>query len=140
VTTTVILAAAWVYRPASLTERGTDDVWDEDSAYIEMLAKEGQRLRMQSAGQDGDGDGDGDEAESDGADSDDEIEEELGFVSPLEQLDVYVRFRRALAALQNSNSQLYLAATTALSVDEQAFLMELMREAETREAAAAAQA
>ncbi|KAI0029851.1 ARM repeat-containing protein [Vararia minispora EC-137] len=108
-----------------------EDVWDEDSAYIEMLAKEGQRLRQQGQNQDDD-----DEADDEDED-DDEIEEELGFISPLEQVDVYVRFKHALNALQIKNAPLYQLATTALSVDEQAYLMELMREAEGREVNAA---
>jgi importin-7 len=125
-----------------------EDVWDEDSAYIEMLAKEvrvstlrfigaylstkGQRLRQHTAKDD-------DEAtEEDDDDDDDEIEEELGFISPLEQVDVVVRFRHALDTLQAKNGQLYQTATTALSVDEQTLLMELMREAQAREQVASA--
>lgn len=106
------------------------DVWDEDSAYVEMLAQEGQRLRAEAAAK---GSGAVSDAEDD-SDGDDELEEELGYVSPLEGLDVHVRFREALESMQGRNAGLYAVATTALSVDEQTYLMEIMREAQSRSA------
>ena len=68
-----------------------DDVWDEDSAYVEMLANEGQRLREKSekaAAAGGD--------YSDDEEEEDEIEEELGYISPLDNVDPYVTFKQAL--------------------------------------------
>ena len=89
------------------------DVWDEDSAYIEMLAKEvrpcalphihthtqsidtaqGKRLREAAERKEHDADG----GASDVSDEE-EIEEELGFISPLDTVNPYVRFKQALAS------------------------------------------
>ena len=69
---------------------------------------------------------------------DGEIEEELGYLSPLEAVDVYLRFRQALDVLQTRNTPLFQAATTSLSVDEQTYLMEIMREAESHATTASA--
>ncbi|KAK7462279.1 Nonsense-mediated mRNA decay protein 5 [Stygiomarasmius scandens] len=100
-----------------------EDVWDEDSAYLEMLAKEGARLREKSekleAGEDVDSDSD-----------DDEIEEELGYISPLDNVNPYVSFKQALTAFQMRNAPGYQAATTSLSVEQQTLLMEVMRMAD----------
>lgn len=119
-----------------------DDVWDEDSAYIEMLAKEGARLR-EKASTSTDVNGDDDEAEE----SDDEdVDEELGFISPLENVDPYVTFKHALTgmlslfsclrneahdlpcltAFQMKNPAMYQAATTSLNIEQQTALMEVM--------------
>ena len=68
------------------------DVWDEDSAYVEMLANEGQRLREKSeraaAGE-----------EVDDEDVEEDIEEELGYISPLDTVDPYVTFKHALTGV-----------------------------------------
>ncbi|KAH9999685.1 armadillo-type protein [Russula compacta] len=108
------------------------DVWDEDSAYIEMLAKEGQRLREAAERREHDGDGDA----SDASDEDD-IEEELGFISPLDAVNPYVTFKQALAALEVNDRAMYQAATTALNVEQQTLLMEIMRTADEVAAASA---
>ncbi|KAI0657254.1 ARM repeat-containing protein [Cubamyces menziesii] len=111
-----------------------DDVWDEDSAYVEMLANEGQRLREKSekaAAAGGD--------YSDDEEEEDEIEEELGYISPLDNVDPYVTFKQALTAFQMKNAQGYQLATTSLSPEQQTFLMEVMRIAEEHSAQAAAQ-
>ncbi|KAH9991238.1 ARM repeat-containing protein [Russula vinacea] len=98
------------------------DVWDDNSAYIEMLAKEGQRLREVAERREHDA-------------MEEEIEEELGFISPLDTLDPYVTFKQALTALEVNDHAIYQAATTALDVEQQTLLMEIMRIA--NEAAAA---
>ncbi|KAH9980072.1 ARM repeat-containing protein [Lactifluus volemus] len=112
------------------------DVWDEDSAYIEMLAKEGQRLREAAERKDHD--------VLDGGASDvsdeEEIEEELGFISPLDAVNPYVTFKQALAGLEVKDRAMYQAATTALTVEQQTILMEIMRIAEEASAAAVAAA
>ncbi|KAI0263933.1 ARM repeat-containing protein [Gloeopeniophorella convolvens] len=113
------------------------DVWDEDSAYIEMLAKEGLRLREAADRKDGEGATEAAEAadadaDADGAsDSDDEeLAEELGFLSPLDAVNPYARFKDALTTLQMQDAAMYQAATTALDVELQTVLMEVMRIAE----------
>ncbi|KAI0301095.1 armadillo-type protein [Multifurca ochricompacta] len=101
------------------------DVWDEDSAYIEMLAKEGQRLREAAERREHDPDG----GASDVSDEE-EIEEELGFISPLDAVNPYVTFKQALTALEVKDRVMYQASTTALNVEQQTLLMEIMRIAE----------
>ncbi|KAG5643336.1 hypothetical protein DXG03_001055 [Asterophora parasitica] len=107
-----------------------EDVWDEDSAYLEMLANEGARLRekQQNAAEGGD--------DSDSEDED--IEEELGYISALDTVDPYVSFKQALTTFQQQNGPSYQAATTALTVEQQTLLMEVMRTAELQSGAAQA--
>lgn len=101
-----------------------DDVWDQDSAYLEMLANEGARLReRQEKAVDGDADSDSE---------DEDIEEELGYISALDTVDPYVSFKQALTTFQVHNGPSYQAATTALTVEEQTLLMEVMRTAEVQ--------
>ncbi|KAK0487807.1 armadillo-type protein [Armillaria novae-zelandiae] len=108
-----------------------EDVWDEDSAYLEMLAKEGARLRDKSDKLALGGGGGGGGGESDEYDSDDEdIEEELGYYSPLDNVNPYVSFQQALSAFQMKSSPVYQAATTSLTVEQQTVLMEVMKVAD----------
>ncbi|KAF8875951.1 armadillo-type protein [Mucidula mucida] len=96
------------------------DVWDADSAYLEMLAQEGARLRGASA-KDLEA-----EEEDDEDDSDDEIEEELGFFTPLDGVDVYVVFRDAVGVFQSKNP----GAMPQLPMELQTVMMEVGRKAE----------
>jgi hypothetical protein len=86
--------------------RFAEDVFDEETAYLDMLANEvrnafrrvdahsivlTQRARLSKAVS-------GEEDEDDEEDIDDEpIEEELGFISPLDTVDPYSTFKNALA-------------------------------------------
>ncbi|KIJ64587.1 hypothetical protein HYDPIDRAFT_154272 [Hydnomerulius pinastri MD-312] len=109
-------------------EGGEDeDVWDDDSAYLEMLAKESARLRARSE-QNGDGGEDDESVISEESD----IEEELGFFSLLDAINPYTTFKHALTNFQTNNSALYQAATTILSVEQQTVLMEVMTMAEAQ--------
>ncbi|KAI0647875.1 ARM repeat-containing protein [Trametes meyenii] len=109
-----------------------DDVWDEDSAYVEMLANEGQRLREKSAKAEN-----GEDVSDD--DDDEDIEEELGYISPLDTVDPYIQFKQALTNFQMKNAQGYQLATTSLTPELQTLLMEVMRIAEEHAAQAATQ-
>ncbi|KXN84333.1 hypothetical protein AN958_12748 [Leucoagaricus sp. SymC.cos] len=102
-----------------------EDVWDQDSAYMEMLAREGARLRQQSEKAD-----DAEDEEDDEDDSDDEINEELGYISPLDAVDPYVTFKQALGTFEVQNPQMHQMGTTSLSIDLQTQLMEIIRQAE----------
>jgi importin-7 len=73
------------------------DVWDEDSEYIEMLAKEGARLREKNGLGAGTAGGSEEDEEED-SDDEEEIDEELGYISPLEPVDPYVQFKQALTS------------------------------------------
>ncbi|KAI0786127.1 ARM repeat-containing protein [Abortiporus biennis] len=108
-----------------------EDVWDEDSAYIEMLANEGARLREKSEKQAA-----GEEYEE-SDDESDVMEEELGYISPIENVDPYSSFKNALTAFQMRNGHYYQVATTSLSPDQQTLLMEVMRIAEEQRASQA---
>lgn len=97
---------------------------------------------------------DDDDDESESIEESD-IDEELGFISPLESVNPYVVFKHALTsasfpstatdviptnheiAFQMVDPQNYQASTTSLSVDEQALLMEVMAKAQEGEQAAA---
>lgn len=79
-----------------------------------------------------------------------EIEEELGFFSLIDAINPYTTFKHALTsaflifvsaavltcalgiALQTKNADLYRAATTVLSVEQQTVLMEVMSLAESQ--------
>ena len=69
-----------------------EDVWDSDSAYIEMLANEGARLREKSLKEES-----GDDV-SEFSDDESDIAEELGYISPLDTVDPYVSFKQALTS------------------------------------------
>ncbi|KAJ7606560.1 armadillo-type protein [Mycena polygramma] len=105
-----------------------EDVWDEDSAYLEMLANEGARLREKSEKAE-----EGVEDDSDD-DDDDEITEELGYFSALDSVNPYASFKQALTTFQMQNGPMYQAATTSLNLEQQTLLMEVMRIAETQAA------
>ncbi|KAI5123131.1 hypothetical protein M0805_000834 [Coniferiporia weirii] len=109
----------------NLEDDDDNDVWDEDSEYIEMLAKEGARLREKAETSINVGEEDSDE-ESD----DEEIDEDLGYISPLETVDPYISFKQALTTFQMKNPALYQASTTSLNVEQQTALMEIMAIAE----------
>ncbi|EJD50497.1 ARM repeat-containing protein [Auricularia subglabra TFB-10046 SS5] len=111
--------------PIVENEDDEGDVWDEDSAYIDFLAKEAAALRK--SGNVGD-----DESDLGSVESDD-VEEELGYLSPLETVNPYTTFKHALTTLQTQNAAVYQASTTSLTIDEQTFLMEVMKMADAAE-------
>lgn len=106
------------------------------------LVSQGARLREKSEKESG---GDDDDESSDES----EIEEELGYFSPLDHVDPYVSFKQALTstcdflllwiiaecphiAFQMQNPASYQVSTTSLNVEQQTLLMEVMRIAETQ--------
>jgi len=114
-------------RYLNLEGEDDEDVWDEDSAYLEMLASESARLRARSEETGNAGD---DESE---VSEDSDIEEELGFFSLIDAINPYTTFKQALTTFQTKNSALYRAATTILSVEQQTVLMEVMTKAEAQD-------
>ncbi|KAF5392677.1 hypothetical protein D9757_000915 [Collybiopsis confluens] len=99
-----------------------EDVWDEDSAYLEMLVNEDARLRAKSEKL-----AKGDEGDDDEDSEDEDLAEELGYISPLDFVNPYFAFKNSLTVLQMRNPTGYQQATTALSIEDQTFLMEIMR-------------
>jgi len=114
-------------RYLNLEGEDDEDVWDEDSAYLEMLANESARLRARSEKTAEEGEDVSDESEES------EIEEELGFFSLIDAINPYTTFKHALTAFQTNNGALYQAATTVLSVEQQTVLMEVMSLAESQQ-------
>ncbi|PVF92855.1 ARM repeat-containing protein [Serendipita vermifera] len=106
------------------------DVYDEDTAIRDIMARESERLQENAAklasGQDL---GDGDEELDD-----EEIEEELGYISPLDNVDPYLAFKRSLSIFQSKNAPGYQFCTTSLSQDQKVLLTEVMTLAEQKEA------
>ncbi|KAF9240262.1 armadillo-type protein [Melanogaster broomeanus] len=114
-------------RYLNLEGEDDEDVWDEDSAYLEMLASESARLRARSEET---GDAGDDESE---LSEESDIEEELGFFSLIDAINPYTTFKQALTTFQTNNSALYQASTTILSVEQQTVLMEVMTTAEAQD-------
>jgi hypothetical protein len=115
---------------------------------LNPLDLQGARLRENA-------EGNANVEEEDGGDEEDEdIDEELGYISPLENVNPYASFKQALTskhrrqchqpklflivsrllAFQMQNAASYQAATTALDIDQQTLLMEVMRIAEQAQA------
>lgn len=109
-------------------------------------ACQGARLREKSENENVE-EAEDDEEDEDDEDDDEDIDEELGYISPLENVNPYVSFKQALtstfafpsisafllnigAAFQMQNGPSYQAATTALSMEQSTLLMEVMRIAE----------
>lgn len=111
-----------------------EDVYDEDTAIRDVMARETERLQQNAeklaAGQT--------DVVDDESLSDEEIEEELGYISPLDSVDPYLAFQSALATFQNVNPAGYQAATTSLNMNQQVLLGEVMRLAEQKKAELAA--
>ncbi|KAF8125741.1 armadillo-type protein [Boletus edulis] len=114
-------------RYLNLEGEDDEDVWDEDSAYLEMLANESARLRARSEKQVEQGDDVSEDSEESA------IEEELGFFSLIDAINPYTTFKHALTTFQTKNPALYQVATTTLSVEQQTVLMEVMSLAETQQ-------
>ncbi|KAI9095931.1 armadillo-type protein [Phlyctochytrium arcticum] len=92
------------------------DVQDEDDQYLEMLAN-----KTASAGED---------VESDDEDVDDdwdveELEEDMFFTTPLDTVDAYVEFKRAMEALGTDANKATLLAQK-LNDEQKAFVQTLM--------------
>ncbi|KAG2125236.1 hypothetical protein BD769DRAFT_1668960 [Suillus cothurnatus] len=93
-----------------------EDVWDEDFAYLEILTKEGARLKEKSEKTES-GDDESDISEES------EIEEELEFSVRLTTPTYMVPSSKHY---RNQNSALYQAATMMLTVERQTVLMEVV--------------
>ena len=113
------------------------DIVDEDNEVLELLAAEAQRLAQQSnAGglskNRDDLDGIEDEDEDDEDDYED-IEEDLTFESPLDLIDVFIRFKHRLSIFQATNGPAATAASGSLNQDEQIKLQNALQLANERE-------
>ena len=109
------------------------------SCSVLMTPEQGARLRAMNEKREGGYTG------SDSSSEEEEIEEELGYFSPLDTVDPYQTFKTALTSLchlrsfalfalmhfttdfQHKNPTAYQVATTSLDVEQQTALMEVMK-------------
>ncbi|TIB90206.1 ARM repeat-containing protein [Wallemia mellicola] len=105
------------------------DIVDEENEYLEVLAAEAQRMAAEQQQQ---GKGMGTDIDDD-FDDDDELEEELTFESPLDNFDVFVRFKHRLSIFQATNPAGATAANGSLDQDRQNKLQNAITLATERE-------
>ncbi|CAO1626737.1 unnamed protein product [Sympodiomycopsis kandeliae] len=84
------------------------DIRDEDNEYLELLAKEGARLRAKMAGAAGGEDADDSAADFEEADDDSDFDddEQAIYESPLDDVPVFENFRQLVGHLQNAKPDL----------------------------------
>ncbi|KAH8660673.1 nonsense-mediated mRNA decay protein-like protein [Tricladium varicosporioides] len=99
------------------------DAKDESSAYLEFLNEEAQKFQN-----------------LEDHESDDELGEESLLETPLDKLEPYQLFRDAFLKLQQGQPELYQSLASNLTPDEQTQIQRVFEEAQTQQAAAAAQA
>ncbi|KAF8941533.1 hypothetical protein BGZ58_006936 [Dissophora ornata] len=104
-----------------------EDVFDEGHEYLEYLAQQASKSRPADRDE---------EEESEW----DELEEEIYFESPLDNIDPYVLFRDVFTGLQQHNPASYGELTKATTPKQQEYIMTLLQTAETNAAEAAAAA
>ncbi|KAI9266554.1 armadillo-type protein [Phascolomyces articulosus] len=97
-------------------DNGDEDVVDEDNEYLEYLAQQAANHS----------------SESEFDDFDEEIEEELLFESPLDEIDPYIRFGDVFKNMQQNNPASYSLLTKDLDTEQQTFIMSIMSTAEQR--------
>ncbi|KAI8097286.1 armadillo-type protein [Halteromyces radiatus] len=95
-------------------ENDDEDVHDEDNEYLEFLTQ-------QAAAQENDG------LEFD---EEDEIEEEVLFESPLDEIDPYIKFDEIFRKLQGSSPESYTLLTKDLDGEKQDMLLSILNTAE----------
>ncbi|KAF1802362.1 armadillo-type protein [Mucor lusitanicus] len=86
------------------------DVQDEDAEYLEFLANQ--------------------KIEEHGEDTEDEIEEEILYQSPLDEIDPYECFEQVFRDMQQNKPDLYAHITKDLTVDHQNNIMSILSQAE----------
>ncbi|KAF9981705.1 hypothetical protein BGZ65_003657 [Modicella reniformis] len=117
-----------------------EDVYDEGHEYLEFLAQEAARQR--ALGEDNENDGPEQEGEDDDNDAEDDedlddLEEEIYFESPLDELDPYIVFREVFTGLQQHNPGSYSELTKETTPEQQEFIIHLLQVAEASAASAA---
>ncbi|CAO3652340.1 unnamed protein product [Cunninghamella blakesleeana] len=90
-----------------------EDVRDEDDEYLEFLA--------QAANEGNDGSE---------ADDEEEIEEEILFESPLDDIDPYIEFEQVFKNLQQNHIDSYSALTKDINAEQQNFLLSILNTAQ----------
>ncbi|KAI8376325.1 armadillo-type protein [Radiomyces spectabilis] len=90
-----------------------DDVPDQDNEYLEYLAQQAAT-----------------HADDDFDEYEDEMEEEILFESPLDEIDPYIRFEQVFRTMQQSNPSAYTQLTKDLDADQQNYVMSVLSTAE----------
>ncbi|KAI7872425.1 armadillo-type protein [Spinellus fusiger] len=91
-----------------------DDVPDEDNEYLEYLSQQASSHANDS--------------EID--DYEEDMEEEILFESPLDEVDPYVRFEESFRGLQQTNTASYTLLTKDLDAEQQNFILSVLSTAE----------
>ncbi|KAI7886446.1 ARM repeat-containing protein [Lichtheimia hyalospora FSU 10163] len=95
-------------------DNGDEDVVDEDAEYLEFLAQQAASNN----------------SESEFDDMESEIEEELLFESPLDEIDPYIRFGEVFKNMQHNNPASYSLLTKDLDAEQQQVIMGIMSTAD----------
>lgn len=109
-----------------------EDVYDEGHEYLEYLAQQASKTRAAKAS----GDDEEDEEEDDEEDFGD-LEEEIYFESPLDDLDPYIVFREVFTGLQQHNPASYAELTKETTPEQQEYIIQLINVGEVNATAAA---
>ncbi|KAI8100099.1 armadillo-type protein [Halteromyces radiatus] len=97
-----------------LEDIGDEDVPDQDNEYLEYLA---QQASLHANDEDYD-------------DYEEEIEEEILFESPLDEINPYIRFEQVFRTMQQTNPASYTLLTKDLDADQQNLIMSVLSNAE----------
>ncbi|KAI9281483.1 armadillo-type protein [Sporodiniella umbellata] len=95
-----------------------DDVPEDDNEYLEYLASQSAVPNQ--------GENDFDDL----GDYEEELEEEILFESPLDEIDPYVRFEQVFRNMQQTNSSSYTLLTKDLNAEQQNQIMSILNTAE----------
>ncbi|KAG5460722.1 MAG: hypothetical protein BJ554DRAFT_7194 [Olpidium bornovanus] len=130
---TIILSFSLLRPPLADGEWDDEEnVETEESAYVEWLAAQASA----NIPEDGDSDDENDWTGKHGSD----LEEELDFESPLDDLDVYCRFQEAFNNIQARGTSAFAYLTNQLPCEHQAVLQNVIETANRNRAAATAKA
>ncbi|KAF9147435.1 hypothetical protein BG015_010946 [Linnemannia schmuckeri] len=108
-----------------------EDVYDEGHEYLEYLAQQASKTRAAKAA------GEEEEEEDDDEEEFNDLEEEIYFESPLDDLDPYIVFREVFTSLQQHNPASYAELTKETTPEQQEYIMQLINVGEVNAAAAA---
>ncbi|KAG0058926.1 hypothetical protein BGZ90_004701 [Linnemannia elongata] len=109
-----------------------EDVYDEGHEYLEYLAQQASKTRAAKAAG-----GDEEEEEEDDEEDFGDLEEEIYFESPLDDLDPYIVFREVFTGLQQHNPASYAELTKETTPEQQEYIIQLINVGEVNATAAA---
>ncbi|KAG9068719.1 hypothetical protein KI688_011002 [Linnemannia hyalina] len=110
-----------------------EDVYDEGHEYLEYLAQQASKTRAVKT----DGGDEEEEEEEDYEDDFGDLEEEIYFESPLDDLDPYIVFREVFTGLQQHNPASYAELTKETTPEQQEYIVQLINVGEVNATAAA---